>query len=70
MIKLFILLSLILLSGCVKEVQPWEKEQLSSDIMKSDGGNALHTQFQEHVYFSKEGAKGGAGIAGGGCGCN
>jgi hypothetical protein len=70
MIKFLILLTLILFSGCVKEVQPWEKEQLSSDIMKSDGGNALHKQFQEHVYFSKEGTKGGVGVAGGGCGCN
>jgi len=70
MIKLLILLSLILFSGCVKEVQPWEKEQLSSEIMQSDGGNALHTKFKEHVYFSKEGTKGGVGVSGGGCGCN
>ncbi len=70
MIKFLILLTLILFSGCVKEVQPWEKEQLSSDVMKNDGDNALHKQFQEHVYFSKEGTKGGVGVAGGGCGCN
>lgn len=59
-----------MLSACVKEVQPWEKEQLSSEIMQSDSGNSLHKQFQEHIYFSKEGSKGGVGVSGGGCGCN
>jgi hypothetical protein len=61
---------IVLFSGCVKEVQPWEKAQLSSELMRPDGANALHKQFQEHIYFSKEGSKGGVGVAGGGCGCN
>jgi hypothetical protein len=68
--KFLILIAVILLSGCVKDVQPWEKEQLSSDSMRSDGANALSKQFQEHVYFSKEGTRGGGGVSGGGCGCN
>ncbi|MEA1918519.1 MAG: DUF4266 domain-containing protein [Campylobacterota bacterium] len=70
MIRGVLLISIIFFSGCVKEVQPWEKEQLASELMTKDGGNALHKQFQEHVYFSKEGTKGGVGVAGGGCGCN
>jgi Domain of unknown function (DUF4266) len=30
----------------------------------------LDTRFMDHTYFSKEGASGGAGVGGGGCGCN
>ena len=33
-------------------------------------GNALEAKFADHTYFSKEAASGGAGVAGGGCGCN
>ena len=61
---------ILLINGCAKEVQPWEKEQLALDSMKKDAGNSLHKQFQEHVYYSKEATKGGGGVAGGGCGCN
>ena len=65
-----ILLFALLFSGCVKEVKPWEKETLSSDMMRSDGNHALTQQSQEHVYYSNEASRGGSGIAGGGCGCN
>ncbi len=72
MIKGFLLMaSVLLLSGCaVKDVQPWEKETLAKDTMKNGAGNALMTKFENHIYFSKEGSKGGGGVAGGGCGCN
>lgn len=68
----YLLISLLalMLGGCVNEVKPWEKEQLASEQMQPDGGNKLQKQYQEHVYFSKEGTKGGTGVAGGGCGCN
>jgi len=26
--------------------------------------------YSEHMYFSREGTHGGAGVGGGGCGCN
>jgi hypothetical protein len=32
--------------------------------------DALEAGLDEHVYFSKETAHGGAGVGGGGCGCN
>ena len=72
MIKsIIILTSLFLLSGCsVTNVQPWEKETLAKDTMKNGAGNTLMTKFENHIYFSKEGSKGGGGVAGGGCGCN
>jgi len=66
-----ILTSLLLLSGCsVTNVQPWEKETLAKDTMTVNAGNSLFTKFENHIYFSKEGSKGGGGVAGGGCGCN
>ncbi|MEI6768670.1 MAG: DUF4266 domain-containing protein [Betaproteobacteria bacterium] len=32
--------------------------------------DVLDQNFTEHTYFSKEGSFGGAGVGGGGCGCN
>ena len=32
--------------------------------------HGLDARFMDHTYFSKEGASGGAGVGGGGCGCN
>ena len=57
-------------SGCVKDVKPWEKETLAKNTMKESGINPILKQFEEHIYFSKEASKGGAGVSGGGCGCN
>ena len=64
------LLAAVMLSGCVKDVKPWEKETLAKETMKVSGTNPLITKFEEHIYFSKEAVKGGSGISGGGCGCN
>ena len=66
----FLVLSLFLLSGCVKDVQPWEKGTLAKQTMQNNAGKALFTKFENHIYFSKEATKGGGGVAGGGCGCN
>lgn len=66
-----ILVSILAFSGCsVGEVQPWEKETLAKDTMQVNSANTLFTKFENHIYFSKEGSKGGGGVAGGGCGCN
>lgn len=53
----------------VEPVQPWEKGALSKPEMTFDGDH-LESKFNEHIYFSKEGASGGSGVGGGGCGCN
>ena len=63
-------MSLIFFSGCVKDVKPWEKETLAKPTMKESGMNPLNKKYEEHMYFSKEASRGGAGVAGGGCGCN
>ena len=66
---IILIITLVLFSGCA-EVKPWEKETLAKPTMEDAGGNGLAKQFEEHIYFSKEGSKGGGGVAGGGCGCN
>ena len=50
-------------------VQPWQKGNLAKDDMTFDH-DPLEARFADHTYFSKEGASGGAGVGGGGCGCN
>jgi len=68
--KIIIILAIVFFTGCVKDVQPWEKGTLAKDTMKNGAGNSLFSKFESHIYFSKEGSKGGGGVAGGGCGCN
>ena len=46
-----------------------EKEILADEVMKP-GGPASSKKINEHVYTSKEAAKGGGGVGGGGCGCS
>jgi len=68
MYKIFLSLSLLLLSACTT-VQPWDKDLLakpSMALVPSEIDNAL----DEHIYFSKEASMGGQGVGGGGCGCN
>lgn len=62
------LLSLFLLSAC-QAVAPWEREILAKEEMAWTSDPLLDSLDQQ-VYFSKEGASGGLGAAGGGCGCN
>ncbi len=59
---------LLALGGCAT-VQPWEKGNLARPDMQFDG-DPLRSRFEQHIYFSKEGASGGYGVGGGGCGCN
>jgi len=67
-----ITLGAFLLMGCsiIKEVKPWEKENLAKPIMQFEGLHPEVSKFESHVYFSKEASQGGSGVAAGGCGCN
>lgn len=62
-----------LLSACsnfdIQPVKPWEKGTLADPVM-APGGLGKDNGFYSHVYTSKETAKGGEGVGGGGCGCN
>lgn len=68
-LKLSLLLAL--LSGCslAQEVKPWEKGILAKSEMTFDE-DPLDALYVEHTYSSKEASFGGAGVGGGGCGCN
>ncbi len=59
-----------LLAGCALEpVRPWQKEQLAHPEMSFEA-DRLDARFVDHIHFSREASSGGAGIGGGGCGCN
>ena len=57
-----------LLSGC-ETVEPWERGTLAKREMQFDA-DVIEGRLRGQVYTSKEAASGGAGAAGGGCGCN
>ena len=66
-----ILFLLVLASiGCGRTaVRASEKEFLADQVMVFDS-DPQDTAAQEHVMSNREGAAGGHGAAGGGCGCN
>jgi len=59
------------LAGCatLEPPKPWEKGNLARPEMQFES-DRLGAKTQEHIYTSKEGASGGYGVGGGGCGCN
>lgn len=66
--KRLLLLFFTLSSGCVV-VKPYQREHLSERVM-TPGAEAVEDRFRQHWQESREGASGGFGAAGGGCGCN
>lgn len=58
-------------SGCSIEpwVQPYERANLADPIM-SFSRNPVSTSYRNHVFDAREGARGGEGSQGGGCGCS
>ncbi len=56
------------LTGCAV-VRPWDRDLLAQEKMQLVPDPAERA-IDEKIYFSKEGSSGGAGIGGGGCGCN
>ena len=60
------------LTGC-GSIEPWvkpyEREHLADPIM-SFAPNPVSSSYRDHVFESREGAKGATGSVGGGCGCN
>lgn len=59
------------LGACASYSPPkaWEKQYLARPEMMYDV-DRLDAKNIQHIYFSKEGAAGGYGVGGGGCGCN
>lgn len=60
------------LSGC-GSIEPWvkpyQRDHLADPIMALNA-NPVSAAYIHHVYEAREGARGGEGSAGGGCGCN
>ena len=66
-----LLAALLTLAACSIEpwVKPYERDNLADPIM-SFTPDPVSSSYIHHVYESREGARGGLGSAGGGCGCN
>lgn len=56
-------------SGIEPWVKPYERDRLADPIMFLDP-NPVSSAYIQHVFDAREGARGGEGSAGGGCGCN
>ena len=56
-------------TGCVV-VKPYQRERLTERCMSPGFGDASELKFRGHWEGSRQGAEGGYGTAGGGCGCN
>jgi hypothetical protein len=65
-------LLLAVVAGCAEPqpwVKPYEREHFADPVMAADRNPGV-TTYLEHVYESREGARGATGTVGGGCGCN
>ena len=68
--RLIAAMLLVALSACGRwAVRPNEKEHLADRTMKFDH-DGQEAAADEHVLNNREGAMGGRGTGGGGCGCN
>ena len=66
------IVGLLALSGCTSIepwVKPYERANLSEDVMQMDR-DPVSSAYMNHVYEAREGARGASGSSGGGCGCN
>jgi len=71
-LKLAFVLLALLVGGCSMSkwtVKPHQRELLADRIMQLDA-EAQERSAEEHVLANREGAIGGTGTSGGGCGCN
>lgn len=57
----------VAVTGCAT-VQPWQRGRLASPCMQFSPDGDL-AAFASHWQESREGASGGLGLQGGGCGC-
>ncbi len=69
LLPLALLAGLTACGGIEPWVKPYERDRLADPIMALDA-DPVSTSYIQHVYEAREGARGGEGAAGGGCGCN
>jgi hypothetical protein len=65
------LVGALLLGACSMQpwVKPYERERLADPVMRLDG-DPLMKKYRQHVFDTREGARGAGAAQGGGCGCN
>ena len=66
---LFVLAFVPVATGCARAVLPSEKAYLADPIMQLDS-DSLEVAADAHIQDNRQGAAGGRGTQGGGCGCN
>ena len=69
---LLLIVAMVWMTGCTSIepwVKPYERDRLADPIMALDA-DPVSTAYIQHVFEAREGARGGEGAAGGGCGCN
>ena len=69
LLLLGMLLGMVGCSNFEPWVKPYERDRLADPIMALDT-DPVSSAYIQHVYEAREGARGGEGAAGGGCGCN
>jgi len=69
LLLLALLAGLTACGGIEPWVKPYERDRLADPIMALDA-DPVSASYMQHVYEAREGARGGEGAAGGGCGCN
>ena len=69
LLPLALLIGLAACGGIEPWVKPYERDRLADPIMALDS-DPVSSSYIQHVYEAREGARGGEGAAGGGCGCN
>jgi hypothetical protein len=72
LLKIALVIAALAVGGCSMSkwtVKPHQRELLADRIMQLDA-EAQERSAEEHVLANREGAIGGTGTSGGGCGCN
>ena len=72
-IRILLVLTTLVGATACSPIQPWvkpfEREHLADPIMAFDR-NPVSSEYLDHVFDAREGARGANGSVGGGCGCN
>jgi len=71
--RFFLLFAVLAGTAACSDFEPWvkpyERDRLADPIMALDT-DPVSSAYIQHVFEAREGARGGEGAAGGGCGCN
>ena len=69
-LKLMLLAGALLVGGCSMSKWTVKPHQLLADRIMQLDAEAQERAAEEHILANREGAIGGTGTSGGGCGCN